>query len=72
MITPFFTSEKVTDYTRAKKADTVRFSKFFNLLIEYGIFPPPSQFEAWFVSIAHTGEDIDTTLRIFEQVLERL
>ena len=72
MITPFFTDAKVTNYDCAKKADTVRFAKFFNLILENGVFAPPSQFEAWFISMAHTNKDIDETLDIFDEAMDEL
>ena len=72
MITPFFCDGKVTNYDLAKKADTDRYAKFFNLIIESGIFAPPSQFEAWFVSTAHTTRHIDETLDIFDEVMDEL
>jgi len=59
MLTLFFTAGPVTDYATAKTADTVRFGSFFRKLRDRGVFLPPSQFEAMFVSLAHTDEDID-------------
>ncbi len=72
MITPFFTGNKVFDYTTAKTADTERYAKFFNGILAQGIFPPPSQFEAWFVSAAHTDQDIYQTLEVFDEVCKNL
>jgi len=59
MLTLFFSAGPVTDYATAKTADTVRFGSFFRKLRDRGVFLPPSQFEAMFVSLAHTDEDID-------------
>jgi glutamate-1-semialdehyde 2,1-aminomutase len=59
MVTMFFTKGPVTDYATAKTSDTARFGKFFRAMREQGIFLPPSQFEAMFVSLAHTDEDVD-------------
>jgi len=59
MLTLFFCAGPVTDYETAKRADTVRFGTFFRKMREKGVFLPPSQFEAMFVSLAHTEEDID-------------
>ncbi len=62
LLTLFFTPDPVRDYTGAKKSDTARFAVFFAEMLERGIFLPPSQFEALFVSSAHTGSDIDRTI----------
>jgi glutamate-1-semialdehyde 2,1-aminomutase len=51
----------VTDYDSAKHADTARFAKFFHHMLERGVYLAPSQFEAAFVSAAHTVEDIEKT-----------
>lgn len=61
MATIFFTPYPVADYEDAKRSDTARFSAFFHHLLECGIYWPPSQFEAVFVSAAHTAEDIEKT-----------
>lgn len=66
MITPFFTSGPVFDYATAKKSDTKAFGRFFHHLLERGHYLPPSQFEAAFVSLAHTPSDIDATLEAAE------
>jgi len=58
MLTVFFCAGPVTDYATAKTADTARFGSFFRKLRDRGVFLPPSQFEAMFVSLAHTDEDI--------------
>ncbi len=61
MFTFFFTSEPVTDYETARKSDLARFRAFFHWMLERGVYLAPSQFEAGFVSTAHTEEDIDRT-----------
>jgi glutamate-1-semialdehyde 2,1-aminomutase len=61
MFTIFFTSSAVTDYNSAKKSDTVRFGEFFRFLLNRGIYFPPSQFEAAFVSSAHCEDEIQAT-----------
>ncbi len=63
MFTIFFTGSAVTDYESAKKSDTARFAEFHRRMLEQGIYLPPSQFEAAFVSAAHTEEDIGATVR---------
>ncbi|MBN8733590.1 MAG: glutamate-1-semialdehyde 2,1-aminomutase [Acidobacteria bacterium] len=62
MFTMFFTPEPVTDYETAKKSDTARFAKFFHFLLEGGVYLAPSQFEAGFVSAAHSEADIKHTV----------
>jgi len=62
MLTWFFTDEPVTDWESAKRADTKRFAAFHRHMLEQGIYLPPSQFEAAFVSAAHTDEDIRRTI----------
>jgi len=62
LLTPFFTNQPVRDYDGARKSDTRRFAAFFGEMLDRGIFLPPSQFEALFVSAAHTENDIDRTV----------
>lgn len=62
MVTMFFTGTPVTDYATAKTSDTARFATFFRKMRERGVFLPPSQFEAMFVSLAHTDEDVDQVI----------
>lgn len=62
LLTLFFAEEPVRNYSGAKKSDTSRFAAFFREMLARGIFLPPSQFEALFVSAAHTDDDIDRTL----------
>src|SRR6266404_1435774 len=60
--TIFFTEQPVRDYMEAKRSDTKRYARFFREMLDRGIFLAPSQFEAAFVSAAHTTEDIDRTI----------
>lgn len=62
MFTWFFTTEPVTDYASAKKCDVPRFNRFFHWMLDHGVYLPPSQFEAAFLSTAHTEEDIRQTV----------
>ena len=62
MFTFFFTDQPVTDYESAKRSDTARFGRFFRLMLERGIYLAPSQFEAAFLSAAHSEADIDRTI----------
>jgi glutamate-1-semialdehyde 2,1-aminomutase len=69
MFTLFFTSDPVTDFASAKTSDTAAFSTFFNSMLEQGIYLPPSQFEACFISAAHSEQDVTDTLNAFEIAL---
>jgi glutamate-1-semialdehyde 2,1-aminomutase len=62
MLTLFFNAEPVTDWTTAARCDTARFAKYFWAMLDRGVYLPCSQFEALFVSAAHTEEDIDATI----------
>lgn len=62
MMTWFFTPAPVTDYNTAKHSETSRFKRFFHAMIEREIYLPPSQFEAMFVSTAHSEEDLKRTV----------
>ena len=62
MLTVFFSGEPVFDAASARKCDTKRFGRFFHAMLERGVYLPPSQFEAAFVSAAHSAEDIRTTV----------
>ena len=69
LMTVFFTAEEVRDYSAALRSDLRRFAAFFNHLLNSGIYWPPSQFEAAFVSLAHTGADIDQTVLTISRAL---
>jgi len=58
----FFTDAPVTDYASAKQADTARFNRFFHGMLDRGVYMAPSQFEAAFVSLAHTDQQIEATI----------
>jgi glutamate-1-semialdehyde 2,1-aminomutase len=60
--TIFFTSQPVTNYAEAKRADTKKYARFFREMLDRGIFLAPSQFEAAFLSASHTVEDIERTI----------
>jgi len=62
LLTAFFTSEAPSDYDSAKSADTKLFAEFFRRLLAEGIYWPPSQFEAAFISAAHSDRDIQDTI----------
>jgi glutamate-1-semialdehyde 2,1-aminomutase len=62
MLTPFFTSSPVRDYDSALAADTAAYATFFRGMLKRGVYPPPSQFEAWFLSAAHTDRHVEQTV----------
>jgi glutamate-1-semialdehyde 2,1-aminomutase len=63
VLTPFFTNRPVRDFESATSANAERYAQFFRGMLRRGIYPPPSQFEAWFLSAAHTTKDVDATIR---------
>ena len=64
LLTAFFTDIPVIDHGSAKASDTGKYAEFFGYLLDRGIYTAPSQFEAMFVSYAHTEEDIDKTCEV--------
>jgi glutamate-1-semialdehyde 2,1-aminomutase len=62
LLTPFFTSTPVRDYQSALAANTTAYGTFFRGMLKRGVYPPPSQFEAWFLSTAHTETHITKTI----------
>ena len=62
MFTLFFTAGPVVDYASARKAETSAFAGFFRAMLEQGVYFPPSQFEAAFVSAAHSEDDVQKTI----------
>ena len=72
MFTLFFTQQEVVDYDSAKTSDTKLFSGYFKEMLEKGIYLPPSQFEAAFISVAHTESDIEKTIVANEKSLKSI
>lgn len=62
MFTTFFTEEPVVDYASAKRANPRRYARFFNAMLGHGIYLAPSQFEAGFISLAHSEADVERTI----------
>jgi glutamate-1-semialdehyde 2,1-aminomutase len=62
MFTLFFTDKPVTDYSTAATSDRPRFAEYFRAMLSHGIYLPPSQFEAAFLSVAHSDKDIEKTI----------
>jgi glutamate-1-semialdehyde 2,1-aminomutase len=72
LLTLFFTSRQVRNYADAKSSSSIQFRAFFRGMLERGIFLPPSQFEALFVSAAHTEADIDRTVSVAREALKAM
>jgi glutamate-1-semialdehyde 2,1-aminomutase len=72
VLTPFFTREPVRDYRSALTADTAMYGRFFRAMLARGIYPPPSQFEAWFLSAAHTKKDVDRTIAAAKKAMRTI
>ena len=72
ILTPFFTGRPVRDFASATSASTEQYARFFRGMLDRGIYPPPSQFEAWFLSAAHTAKDIDATIRAAREAMRDL
>ncbi len=72
MWTTFFQKGPVTDYPSAKRSDSKRYAKYFHGLLERGVYIAPAQFEAGFVSLAHSKRDLDRTIAAARSVLETL
>ena len=62
LVTPFFSTAPVRDFTDAASCDVEAYGSWCRGLLQRGVYPPPSQFEAWFPSLAHTDEDVERTV----------
>lgn len=72
MFSAFFADEPVVDYESACNADADRFARYYRAMLEAGVYLAPSQFEAAFVSTAHSGQDIAFTLEQAERAMRAL
>lgn len=72
MLTAFFTDRPVTDYVTARHSDLRRYARFFHAMLARGIYLPPSQFEAAFLSLAHTPADVARTVQATAEALREL
>ncbi|HEX7056254.1 MAG TPA: glutamate-1-semialdehyde 2,1-aminomutase [Bacilli bacterium] len=72
MLCPFFTEIPVTNYETAKTSDLAKFNRYFAAMLDLGVSVAPSQFEAMFVSAAHTDDDIQRTIAAHREALKRL
>ncbi len=72
LLSLFFTPKRVTDYETAVSSDTDKYAYFFGYLLDHGIYAAPSQFEAMFLSDAHTEEDVKITCQVIRDCLRRM
>src|SRR5205823_1083768 len=72
VLTPFFADRPVRDYQSATAASTDRYARFFRAMLVRGVYPPPSQFEAWFLSTAHTVKDVDKTIAAAREAMKEV
>lgn len=70
--TVYFTDQPVVDYEGAQRSNSEQFAQFFRLLLAEGIYIAPSKYEAWFLTIAHTDDDIDKTIRAVEHAFKQM
>src|SRR6185369_16437909 len=72
LVTPFFTSTPVRDYESALLSNTKAYAAFFQGMLKRGVYPPPSQFEAWFLSAAHTDRDVTKTVAAAHEAMREV
>jgi glutamate-1-semialdehyde 2,1-aminomutase len=72
LLTLFFSENAVDCYATAKASDTAKFARFFHGMLKRGIYLPPSQFEAWFISAAHSTHDLDLTILAAKEAFAEL
>jgi glutamate-1-semialdehyde 2,1-aminomutase len=70
LLTVFFSAEPVTDFAGASACDVDAYARFCRALLDRGVYPPPSQFEAWFPSVAHDADSIGLTLKAASEAFE--
>jgi glutamate-1-semialdehyde 2,1-aminomutase len=71
MLTGFFNPGPVRTLEQVEQSDVARYGRYFHAMLEGGVYLAPSQFEAGFVSLAHTEADIDQTIQVAAQALEK-
>jgi glutamate-1-semialdehyde 2,1-aminomutase len=72
MLCQFFTKDKITDFNSAIKSDTKLYAKYFHSMLNHGIYLPPAQFEAMFISTAHTKKDLDRTIKAHRDAMKQI
>jgi glutamate-1-semialdehyde 2,1-aminomutase len=65
--TIFFCDQPISDFASAKRSDTKRYGRFFHEMLERGVYLPPAQLEAGFISLAHNDRDIDTFITMSQE-----
>lgn len=71
-LTVYFTDQEVTDYDSAQTSDSEKFGEFFRLMLEQGIYLAASKYEAWFITTAHTDQDVDITLQAVDVAFSKM
>jgi glutamate-1-semialdehyde 2,1-aminomutase len=71
MFSMFFTDQEIVSFDSVKTSDTGLFKRYFNAMLEEGIYIAPSQFEAGFMSAVHTNDDIDQTIAAQSRALQK-
>lgn len=71
-LTVYFTDQEVTDYDSAQTSDSEKFGEFFRLMLEQGIYLAASKYEAWFLTTAHTNQDVDITLQAVDVAFSKM
>ena len=69
MLTAFFSEGEVTNFEESKKSDQAKFSRYFKAMLNEGVYLPPSAFECWFISTAHTESIIEQTIEAHKKAL---
>jgi glutamate-1-semialdehyde 2,1-aminomutase len=72
LVTLFFSDRPVSDYAGARACDQAAFAAFFGAMLDRGVYLPPSQYEAWFPSLAHTDDQVDEVLAAAAESLAEL
>jgi glutamate-1-semialdehyde 2,1-aminomutase len=72
LLTPFFSAGPVADYADAAACDLDAYGAWCRALLEHGVYPPASQFEAWFPSLAHTDADVERTVAAAAEAFEAI
>jgi glutamate-1-semialdehyde 2,1-aminomutase len=72
MLCVFFTKTPVTDFATAQNSDTAAFAKVWRGLLQRGVYWPPSQFESAFISVVHSKQEIEQTIKAFEESIAKL
>jgi len=72
LVTPFFSPRPVSDYAQAKESDTEAYGAWCRSLLTHGVYPPASQFEAWFPSLAHSEGDVEHTIDAARAAFEEI